>query len=246
MADQSGPSNFTRMPNLIDELDLSPLAVALYFHYARWSGAKSKRPPGVRTLGKKYKASGRAIEKAKQELLDHALIHRERRQPKGQPDLITVRDVWKRNSNYFEMLKGKPVVNEHQLINLVSMNIRPEVNGQHDLMSEGVSRKDRLKNNEKAAVAAADQGGVGSDVPEDQAEVWKSVMANIRKKLNVHIVQSWFEPIRFDGFQGGIIRLTAGSVTVDWVNRYYGELLENSSKEFGVENIEWRVENNNE
>jgi hypothetical protein len=116
---------FTQIPNLIDELDLSPLALALYFHYKRWSAAKIKHAPNVRFLMKKYRASSQSIAAAKSELVNHRLITIERRAHKGRPDIVQVQEIWKRNSDYFEGINTSPVADERQGLDLLSMGDSP-------------------------------------------------------------------------------------------------------------------------
>ena len=65
---------FTMIANFIDDLPLSPLAIALYFHYKRWAFITDRRPPGVRFLMRKFQASDRSIRKAKDELVREGLV----------------------------------------------------------------------------------------------------------------------------------------------------------------------------
>ena len=108
-------NNFTQVPNIVDEIDLSPLAIALYLHYRRWSGVRS-RSPNVRALKTKYGVGAKTIAAAKQELVDHRLIQVETRPAKGLPDRVVVVDIWKRNSIYFKDVKSQPVPDEEQVV----------------------------------------------------------------------------------------------------------------------------------
>ena len=44
---------YTVISNIIDELDLSPLAIALYFHYKRWANSEKKEIVSVKDLAKR-------------------------------------------------------------------------------------------------------------------------------------------------------------------------------------------------
>ena len=110
--DESGDKKyFTQIPNIVDELGLSPLEECLYFFYKRHSykggGAVEI---GVRDLMNRFGCGAKAIRKAKGKLVELGLIDVESF-PKAdsRPDRVTVLDIWERN---FEFFKSKPVLSE--------------------------------------------------------------------------------------------------------------------------------------
>jgi len=160
---------FTQIPNLIDELDLSPLAIALYFHYARWSATRIKHTPNVRFFEQKYRTSSRSIAAAKLDLVRHRLTRVESRAGKGRPDIVHINDVWKRNSDYFEGVIPSPVADERQGLDLLSRSDSPLVmNGRFnpDLLStngsikeERNSEKEKLETQTRAALIEERRAG---------------------------------------------------------------------------------------
>jgi DNA-binding MarR family transcriptional regulator len=90
------------VPNLLDELDLSPLAFRLYFSYLRWEGANRKHCPSVRTLTKKFKVGDRKLAAARKELVDANLMKFEKDpENRRSPLKPVVLDAWKRNLDFF-------------------------------------------------------------------------------------------------------------------------------------------------
>ena len=67
----------------------------------------------------------------------------------------------------------------------------------------------------------------------EKTDVWNDVLAYVEKRLNKHIFDSWFRPIKCDGRDepGKVLYLRAGQVTKDWVTLYYTDLLEQAVKE---------------
>lgn len=136
--------NYTTISNLLDELDLSPLAIALYFHFKRWANAEHKKDVAVKDLMKKYKVDSRAIKFAKQELLDNELITvDDSNRHFGVPDDIQITDIVRRNFEYFDNYR---VVN--QQLPSCSSTTRPVVNQQLDPLLDNNALKEK-KNKEK-------------------------------------------------------------------------------------------------
>lgn len=79
-----------------------------------------------------------------------------------------------------------------------------------------------------------------------EKDTWDVILAHIEKQLNKHIFDSWFRPIRFSGVDEltKTVHLSAGKVTADWVNLYYGDLLAEGFAAAGLEGhtIEWNSE----
>lgn len=80
----------------------------------------------------------------------------------------------------------------------------------------------------------------------EKIEVWNDILNFIGKRLNKHIFESWFRPIRYDGQddESRIIFLRTGQVTKDWVTLYYTDLLEQAvgSVKLSDYRIEWRID----
>lgn len=74
--------------------------------------------------------------------------------------------------------------------------------------------------------------------------VWDAVISTVEERLNKHIVDSWFRPIRFIDLEDHTLRLHAGQVTKDWVAMYYTELLTTTFENLGYPGvvIEWSVD----
>ncbi len=90
--------NFTIIPNLIDDLGLSPYAVRLYFHLKRVAGEKGECWQSGDTMAKICAMSTGTISKAKKELVKLALIRVEvKSTEKNIYHQITIIDVWERN-----------------------------------------------------------------------------------------------------------------------------------------------------
>lgn len=101
---------FTQICNLIDELDLSPLAIALYLHFKRTSFNGEFEKNGVKFLKEKYKVGSDKIRAAKDELVKNKLIKFNTFDPKlAKPDEAVLVDVWERNHKYFESLNTEPI-----------------------------------------------------------------------------------------------------------------------------------------
>ncbi len=80
----------------------------------------------------------------------------------------------------------------------------------------------------------------------EKTDVWNDILTFVEKRLNKHIFDSWFRPIRFDGLDEGrnVLRLRAGQVTKDWVTIYYSDLLEKSLSFVNLDNykLEWSID----
>jgi chromosomal replication initiator protein len=70
----------------------------------------------------------------------------------------------------------------------------------------------------------------------EKTDVWNNILAFVEKRLNRHIVESWFRPIRFESFDeaDGTITLRAGEMTKDWVTLYYSDLLDAGVRSLGI------------
>jgi chromosomal replication initiator protein len=80
----------------------------------------------------------------------------------------------------------------------------------------------------------------------EKTDVWNNILTFIEKRLNRHIVESWFRPIRFEGFDqaDGTLNLRAGEMTKDWITLYYSDLLDEGFRSLGIENyqLNWMIE----
>jgi chromosomal replication initiator protein len=79
-----------------------------------------------------------------------------------------------------------------------------------------------------------------------KAAVWNDILAFLEHRLNKHIFDSWFRPIKFADLddESMTLHLRAGQVTIDWVSIYYSQLLYQTLTEFGLSDytIEWSVD----
>jgi len=80
----------------------------------------------------------------------------------------------------------------------------------------------------------------------EKKDVWNKVLGFVEKRLNKHIVDSWFRPIQFEGSDDdeGTLTLRAGQVTKDWVTLYYSDLIDQGLRSIGLEGYrtEWLIE----
>ncbi len=80
----------------------------------------------------------------------------------------------------------------------------------------------------------------------EKTDVWNGVLNFVEQRLNKHIFDSWFRPIRFEGCNDDnkILYIRAGQVTRDWVALYYADLLDEAvrNSEFRDYSVEWHVD----
>ena len=80
----------------------------------------------------------------------------------------------------------------------------------------------------------------------EKTDVWSDILIYVEKRLNKHIFESWFRPIRFDGRddENKVIFLRTGHVTKDWVTLYYTDMLEQalSSVKLAEYRVEWQID----
>lgn len=69
----------------------------------------------------------------------------------------------------------------------------------------------------------------------EKETIWDDVLGVVRERLNKHIFTTWFLPIKFVNLDDDAreVRLQAGDVTKDWVERYYADLLDQTLTELG-------------
>lgn len=79
----------------------------------------------------------------------------------------------------------------------------------------------------------------------EKTNIWNHVLRLIEKRLNKQIVDSWFRPIQFEGFdeEDNTVHLRAGRVTKDWVSAYYSDLIDQSFRELnmGECRVDWEI-----
>lgn len=78
----------------------------------------------------------------------------------------------------------------------------------------------------------------------EKTDVWSNILTFVEQRLNKHIVDSWFRPIRFESFDDGTLKLRAGQMTKDWITLYYSELLGQAMRSHGILDFElmWEIE----
>jgi hypothetical protein len=167
---------FTQICNLIDELDLSPLAIALYFHYKRWANSENKKSPGVKFLTKKYKVSDHSIKNAKQELIKNRLIKIKTFDKKlSRADEVTIIDIWERNFKHFQQDSTDPIAHERQVSDLSLMSDSPVANERQPLSLISDTKKEIIERKEKDlekenAQARVEQNAQIETAPVDPSE----------------------------------------------------------------------------
>ncbi|MBE3144015.1 MAG: helix-turn-helix domain-containing protein [Planctomycetes bacterium] len=91
---------FYIIPNLVDDLGLSPFAFRLYCHFKRVAGENGRCWQSTRNLADRCRMSVGAVVNAKKELLEQGFIDIEvTKNPKGGIDFhqIKIADIWQRN-----------------------------------------------------------------------------------------------------------------------------------------------------
>jgi chromosomal replication initiator protein len=77
-------------------------------------------------------------------------------------------------------------------------------------------------------------------------DIWDEVISNVERRLNKHIVDSWFRPVRLESCSDDdrTIALRAGQVTKDWVELYYSDLLKKTFEDIGYVDyaVKWIIE----
>lgn len=96
---------FTIIPNMIDDMDLTPYARVLYLHLKRVAGESGACWEGVRTMAQRCHMSADAVIAAKRELAKAGLITIQKR-PNRESDVITITDVWDMNRTLYENSSG--------------------------------------------------------------------------------------------------------------------------------------------
>ena len=79
-----------------------------------------------------------------------------------------------------------------------------------------------------------------------KTDVWNDILQYVEERLNRHIYDSWFRPIKYEGQDDAarVLYLRAGQVTKEWVTLYYTELLKNAVDASPLANysFEWSVD----
>jgi len=80
----------------------------------------------------------------------------------------------------------------------------------------------------------------------EKTDVWNDMLLFVERRLNKHVVESWFRPIQFEGHDvtENVLHLRAGQVTKDWVTLYYSDLLELGMAELKLfsHRIDWSID----
>jgi DNA-binding MarR family transcriptional regulator len=98
----------TRIPNIVDEMDLSPFEFRLYHHLKRVAGDDGQCYKNTGNLAKECKMSTGAVSNAKKVLIEKGLIKIEIRNAGGRDyHHITIIDIWDKNYQRFLELKAK-------------------------------------------------------------------------------------------------------------------------------------------
>ena len=222
--------NYTSIPNMVFKVGLSPLAILLYVHFAHLDYLKHRRPDSVRVLMDLYKASSRSIAAAKKELVDHGFISIESRKAKGLPDVVNVKDIWKRNLLFHKDDMPLPESPEQQVTNLIPQgdaNVFPE----QQIDEIALPQSDSKKKNSLEEV-------MKEIIPE-----WTEIKKEIRAELSEQVFNTWFPQLHAANIDSNILTLTANEQTVDWVTKYYSELIRGKAERHGIQDIRFEVNN---
>lgn len=231
MADKVTRDNFTQIPNLIDELKLSALATALYLQYARWDSVSRHRPPGIRKLRDRYNVGDDKIKAAKAELVRNGLISIvPGEHDQGRADYVKVIDIWDRNYNHFHTVKPLPIPTQIQdkKVSLTRDSPIPERGDFDQNLSMPSDTREilSLKENRKETI------------PE-----WTEIKKEIRAELSEQVFNTWFPQLHAANIDSNILTLTANEQTVDWVTKYYSELIRGKAEPHGIQDIRFEVNN---
>lgn len=89
---------FTMIPNMVDDMNLSPQAFRLYIHFRRVAGEDRSCYQSIKTLAEKCNMSTGMVSQAKHELVEADLIRSETKVgPNGNYSDVTIKDIWKEN-----------------------------------------------------------------------------------------------------------------------------------------------------
>ena len=95
-------SHFTMIPNMIDDLPLSPHAVRLYLHLCRVIGMGGACWQSTATLAKACRMSTGIVSRVKHELANAGLIRvEEKRGAGGVYHEVMIIDIWQRNADFY-------------------------------------------------------------------------------------------------------------------------------------------------
>ena len=103
-------ANSTMLPNIIDDMDLSPYAVRLYFRFKRRvnqnrdGSTKGSAYDSTRTLAESCKMSIAQVTKTKRELVAAGLIRITKipgKHGEWAKDHVTIIDIWEANKAYY-------------------------------------------------------------------------------------------------------------------------------------------------
>lgn len=76
--------------------------------------------------------------------------------------------------------------------------------------------------------------------------IWDNILSSVEKRLNKQIFDSWFRPIKFNGFdeENKVVHLRAKEVTQNWINTYYSEVIRETLNELQLGNckLSWELE----
>lgn len=109
--DVGGRKYFTMLPNLLDDVGLSPYAFRLLVHYYRVCGGNSTCYEGVRTTAKRTCMSVGKVSESRRELEQDGWIKLRAEQFENRPAptlVVSIQDRWKENMEQYE--NGSPSV----------------------------------------------------------------------------------------------------------------------------------------
>ncbi len=150
---------FAMIPNMIDDLDLSPYAYRLYGHFKRVAGEGGKCYQNTQMLADACHMSGGMVSRGKAELLNKNLITLERSSRPGGgrgKDQIRIVDVWIENHKQFSQREQSPAIGEQG--EQFSQGERQSSQGENSIFTTRDAKEDptlRKPNKEKGDTAPA-------------------------------------------------------------------------------------------
>lgn len=176
---------FTMIPNIIDDLDLSPYAFRLYVHLKRVAGDNGTCYQTQETLAAACKMSEGSISNAKKELVAAGLISiTEEPSNAGRPNHhIEITDVWEINANNFQRSPDEQQRSPRDL-----------QRSPHEI------KNNPIKNNNKAKIAGAIFACGSGEPPQAYSPAKKEIPT-----LEKEIMDAYGRKRRLNQLQRGIV-----------------------------------------
>lgn len=144
-SEETPRTNFTMIPNIVDDLGLDCYAFRLYAHLRRVAGEHGECWQSTRTLAAHCRMSTGRVSAAKSALADAGLIRiEERAGAGGLYHVITIVDIWQRNAESVHHMNANPATPES--VHVVNAN-GESVHHMNAMRSPGERKKNTYKKN---------------------------------------------------------------------------------------------------